>query len=63
MHLVLSHRHKQVLVLNVPEHLVSLSLEVGDHYQTLIDWVEHVAVARGVDADALGASFIREHLL
>ena len=63
MHAVTGHRHKQVLVFNVPEHVLRLGLEVRDHDQALIDWVEHVAVAGRVDANALCTSLVREDLL
>ena len=63
VHLVASHGHEEVLVLNIPHDRLSLGLEVRDHDQALIDWVEHVAVAGRVDANALCTSLVREDLL
>ena len=62
VHHILSDRHEEVWLVDIPEDAVSLSLEVGDHNELLIDWVEHVAMACCVDADALCASLVWEDL-
>lgn len=63
MHAVSSHSNEQILVLNVPKHVISLSLEVRDHDQALVHWVKHISVASAVNADALCSSLVGEHLL
>ena len=62
VHHILSDRHEEVWLIDIPKDAVSLSLEVWDHDELLIDWVEHVAMACCVDADALCASLVREDL-
>ena len=57
-----SYCDEEVLVLQVPQYALGLSLEVRNHNQTLVDWVEHVSVARAVDADALSAGPVWEYL-
>ena len=63
VHLVSSHGHEQILVLNVPHDCLSFGLEVRNHDKALIDGVQHVAVACSVNANALRASLVREDLL
>jgi hypothetical protein len=62
VHHVSCNRHKEILVLYVPKHAISLSLEVRDHDQGLIDGIEHVSMASSIDANALGSCRIWENL-
>ena len=63
VHLLLIAGDEEVLIVQVPEHSGGARLEVGDHEARLIDRVEQVPIASGVDAHATGAGPIGEHFL
>lgn len=62
MHAVSSHSNEQVLVLNVPKHVISLSLEVRDHDKALVHRVKHISVASAINTNTLCTSFVGENL-